>query len=206
MMVVQEACFYLVDRFLQRSFKPQLYQIWNSLFCVQICAKNRRHAQHRDFINKWSIKPSGVLRIEQILQFGVCQQNIIFWMNKISHPWNSDALYLFIKGLFYNSALYMTHYGLTGLPLCSVSSWSFVSALNSWTPNCRKSQILRLPTVVRCPDLRRKQKNEQNVLVLLLSFYLLIWPCLFIFWSVRFSIKFVWNFFIFISILTKIAN
>ena len=54
MMVVQEACFYLVDRFLQRSFKPQLYQIWNSLFCVQICAKNRRHVQHRDFINKLS--------------------------------------------------------------------------------------------------------------------------------------------------------
>ena len=34
-------------------------------------------------------------------------------------------------------------------PLCSASLWSFVPALNSWTQNCRKSQILRLPKVLR---------------------------------------------------------
>ena len=124
-------------------------------------------------------------------------------MDKICHPWNSDALYLFIKGLFYNSTLYMSHYSLPGLPLCSVSSWRFVSTLNSWTPNCRK---IKFWDSRRCPDLRRKQKNVQNVLVLLLSFYLFIWPYLFIFWSVRFCIKFGWNFFIFIFMLIKITE
>ena len=32
---------------------------------------------------------------------------------------------------------------------CSASSGSFVCALNSWTQNCRKNQILRLPKVSR---------------------------------------------------------
>ena len=32
---------------------------------------------------------------------------------------------------------------------CSASSCSFVYALNSWTQNCRKSQILRLSKVSR---------------------------------------------------------
>jgi len=43
----------------------------------------------------------------------------------------------------------MTRYSLPSLPLCSASSWSFVSALNSCTQNCRKSQILGLPKVFR---------------------------------------------------------
>ena len=57
-----------------------------------------------------------------------------------------------------------------------------------------------------CGKVSRLEAKTKIVLVLLLSFYLFIWPYLFIFWSVRFSIKFVWNFFISISILTKIAN
>ena len=41
--------FYLVDRSLQRCFKPRLYQTRKSWFCVQVCAmKNRR--QHSVFL------------------------------------------------------------------------------------------------------------------------------------------------------------
>ena len=52
-------------------------------------------------------------------------------------------IYIFLKALFQNSTLYMAHY------CCSASSGSFVCALNSWTQNCRKNQILRLPKVSR---------------------------------------------------------
>ena len=151
--------------------------------------KTWRHAQHCDFIYKWSIKPSGVLLIEQILQFEVCQQNIIVWMNKICHPWNSDALYLFIKGLFYNSALYMTHYSLPGLPLCIVSSWSFVSALNSWTPNCRKSPILTLPKVSR---LEAKTKNSTKRFGIIIIILLFIHLTLFIYLLKRTFLYEIW--------------
>ena len=82
----------------------------------------------------------------------------------------------------------MTHYSLPSLPTCSACSWSFVSMLNSWTQNCRKSQILRLLiegvlTKAReiCPRFNfvyklqcfqpclRRKKNVQGILVLHLA-------------------------------------
>ena len=61
-----------------------------------------------------------------------------------------NALYLFMKALFSEfRSQHITYYSLPSLHLCCASSWSCVSALNSWTQNCRKSQILRRPKVSR---------------------------------------------------------
>lgn len=43
----------------------------------------------------------------------------------------------------------MTHYSLSSLQLYSTRSCSSVSALNSWTQNWWKTQVLRLPKVFR---------------------------------------------------------
>ena len=58
----------------------------------------------------------------------------------------------------------MIHYSLPSLPLLSASAWSFVSALNFWTQNCRKSQILRLPKVSRL-----KHERYAHALILFVS-------------------------------------
>ena len=88
--------FYLVDPALQRCFKPHLYQIGKSWFCVQVCGTNSR--QHCDFTDKWSVKTSSVCCIEQILQFKVCQQYIIA-VNKRLIPFYKSALLEFLASI-----------------------------------------------------------------------------------------------------------
>ena len=61
----------------------------------------------------------------------------------------------------------MTHYSLPSLLLCSASSWSFVSALNSRTQNCRKSQILRLPKV---PRLKHEFQARYVIMVIMVNY------------------------------------
>ena len=152
-----------------------------------------------DPINKWSVKTSSVLCIEQILQFEVCQQNIIVWMNKICHPWNSDALYLISKGSFtillytWDTTVYQVYPSAVSAREVLYLRWilghQIVGKVKFWDSR-------------RCPDLRRKQKTYKTFWYCYYYFiYLFIY--LFIFWSVHFCIKFGWDFFIFISILIK---
>ena len=58
MMGVKDGCFfYVADRTLQQCFKPQLYQIEKSWFCVHVCGKNRRQHSVILLINGDGAKP-----------------------------------------------------------------------------------------------------------------------------------------------------
>jgi len=63
--------FHLVDRACSDALSHSCAKLGNGDFVFKFVERNRR------LINKWSVKTSGVSRIEQILQFKACQQDII---------------------------------------------------------------------------------------------------------------------------------
>ena len=127
----------------QWTFKPQLYQIGKSWFCVQICGKNRRLHSVILLMNDRSKSPLCNI-LSRFCNLKFASKIWLFKWAESVNPEISD-LHRFMKAPVKNSGQYKTHCSLPSFPFCSAGLWSFVSTLNSWTQNCPKSQILRLP-------------------------------------------------------------
>ena len=156
MMEIRRFFFNLVDSALRQCIKPEFYQIEKSWFCVHV--PERIVGFHMTSL-KFKIQNCRSYRdfyfhdiLEQPkLNFHTC----IFSLKKRS--WFCDVLRLNSDKLWRDAAFIWqpreqscrlkTLLSLQCLTLCRASSWSFLSALNSWTQNCRKSQIFKLLTV-----------------------------------------------------------